>query len=464
VTNGHFPASSAAVPDEAPTTRSRPRKARRWFRRLIRWLGWVAVLLGVAALVWGSGALYRRFVRFPREERAWAALRLERQPVTESGGWTQYRGILHSHSLLSHDSEVPFEEILRVLQATGIDFICLSDHCTDSRADFSRQWRGLHDGKLFVPGFEMKEGMMPFGVAAGAVLSNRADSTALARQILAQGGVLFYAHPEETRAWDRPELTGMEIYNLHTDFKAERRGLLALLPDVLINLRRYPDHVVRLVFHRPTAFLQRWDDLNRTRHLTGIAANDCHQNVGLRAVCSATNTVRLEDTGRRTLGEFRLNWLNRPLLRLGFGPLEPGRQLFRVQLDPYERSARFVNTHVLARELTEAALLDALRAGRVFVGFDSMVDSSGFLWLAEDKAGRATMGEALGFTPETRLRAESPVPCRFTVIKDGSPVHQAVGRRLDWRPPGPGKYRVEAEVGVLGEWVPWVYANPIELR
>ena len=25
-------------------------------------------------------------------------------------------------------------------------------------------------------------------------------------------------------------------------------------------------------------------------------------------------------------------------------------------------------------------------------------------------------------------------------------------------------YRVEAELNVLGTWVPWVYANPLELR
>jgi uncharacterized cysteine cluster protein YcgN (CxxCxxCC family) len=56
------------------------------------------------------------------------------------------------------------------------------------------------------------------------------------------------------------------------------------------------------------------------------------------------------------------------------------------------------------------------------------------------------------------------LPCRFTVVKDGVGVHQAIGRELDWLPPGPGKYRVEAEVEVRKEWVPWVYANPIELR
>jgi hypothetical protein len=41
---------------------------------------------------------------------------------------------------------------------------------------------------------------------------------------------------------------------------------------------------------------------------------------------------------------------------------------------------------------------------------------------------------------------------------------QQEGRALEWTPPGPGTYRVEAELKVLGKWVSWVYANPIELR
>jgi hypothetical protein len=334
----------------------------------------------------------------------------------------------------------------------------------EGRADFNWQWRGLHDGKLFIPGFEMKEGIMPFGVAPGIVLSNRTEGSVLAKQIVENGGVLFYAHPEEPRAWDRPELTGMEICNIHASFKAEGQGLRALLPDLLVNQRRYPEQCFRLIFDRPTANLQRWDDLNRTRHITGIAGNDCHQNTGFRGIVTVTNTIRVEDTSPKTLREFKLNWLTRAVARLCFGPLEPDRKLFHVQLDPYERMARFVNTHVLAPELSESAVLGSLRAGRVFVGFDMIADSAGFLWLAESKAGRAVMGETLAFSAETRLRALSPLPCRFTVVKDGSAVYQQEGRALEWTPPKQGKYRVEAELKVLGDWVPWVYANPIQLE
>ncbi len=445
-----------------------PSKLRVWLRRLVRLTGWALVLIVVVLLFWMRGALYHRFVTFPREAAAWQALRAQRQPVAFTAGWNEYRGILHSHSHLSHDSEVPFEEILRVLQAVKLDFICLSDHAVDGRADFDWQWRGIRDGKLFIPGFELKDGIMPFGVASGVVLSNRTDAAVLAQQIVTNGGVLFYAHPEGARDWERPELTGMEIYNLHTDFKRPKGGLGGMLrkqlPDLLLNWRRYPDHVYRLAFHRPTEFLAHWDELNRTRHITGIAGNDCHQNVGVRAFYTAADTIRLEDPSPETLKEIELNWFTRPLARWCFGPLEPNRKLFHIQLDPYERSARFVNTHVLARGLEEAAILDSLRAGRVFIGFDMIADSSSFRWYARDPAGLAVMGESFPLSKDTRLHAESPLPCRFTVVKDGSVVYTLEGRTLDWAPSGPGKYRVEAELTIDGNWVPWVYTNPIQLQ
>jgi hypothetical protein len=455
------PEPAASKNDRFPRgTRGR----RRWLRWLIKLSGLAVILLAALLLFWLRGALYNRLVRFPREEAAWQALRAQRQAVSNELGWVEYRGILHSHSHLSHDSEVPFEDILRALQTTKLDFICMSDHPTQGRADFSAQWRGLHDGKLFVPGFEMKEGMMPFGVAAGVVLSNQTESATLARQIAENGGLLFYAHPEEPRDWARPELVGMEIYNLHTDFKRNGARLRALVPDLIVNQRCYPEHVLRDIFTRPSEFVQRWDELNRTRHITGIAGNDCHQNVGFRGFYTTAGTIRVEDTSPRTLKEFKLNWFTRLLARLFLGPLTPNRKLFHLQLDPYERSARYVNTHVLARELTEPALLEALHAGRAFIGFDMVADSSGFQWFAVAGTNRTGMGEAGVFSPATGLVARSPLPCRFTVVNDGALACQREGRALEWTPPSPGKYRVEAELKVLDRWVPWVYSNPIELR
>jgi hypothetical protein len=74
------------------------------------------------------------------------------------------------------------------------------------------------------------------------------------------------------------------------------------------------------------------------------------------------------------------------------------------------------------------------------------------------------MGETLAFSNDTRLHALTPLPCRFTILRDGGVVHREEGRGLEWTPSRPGKYRVEAELKVREQWVPWVYANPVHLR
>lgn len=426
-------------------------------------------LVVVALLAWSAPAIHRRLWVFPREETAWAELRAQRQPVPEDAGWREFRGVMHSHSELSHDCEVPFPDILRAMEAARLDFIVLSDHpLPDGRASFDAQWRGLHGGRLFIPGFEMRDGFMPAGVRPGITLSNRTEPALLARQIAEHGGLLFFAHPENPRAWELPELAGMEIYNLHADFKRSggsvTGALLRQLPDLVLSHGRFPDHLYRLPFRRPEEFLQRWDELSRTRRITGIAGNDCHQNVGFRGFMTPEGTLRVEDTSPRVIREFRPGPIARAALRLGFGPLEPGRRLFHVQFDPYERSARFVNTHVLARELTEPAVMEALRESRVFVAFDLLAESSGFRWFAEDPQGRAVMGESRPFTADVKLRALAPIPGRFTLVKDGTVVERQEGRAAQWTATGPGKYRVEVELSIHGEWTPWIYANPIELR
>ncbi len=445
---------------------NRPGLRRPVLRALIRWsfraILALLVIASIAFVVVFRGALHNRFVRFPAEARAWQALHAQRLDVALDHGYTDFLGVCHSHSHISHDSQVPFEEILRVLKETGRDFILMSDHCVDGKADYSLQWDGLREGVLFVPGYEMSGGFMPWGLPRDTVLQCSEEPHALAARIADLGGLLFFAHCEEERLWDLPQLVGMEIYNIHTDFKDEE-GYGALLPDIVLSIRKYPDHVMRLIFDRQTAILEHWDRLNRDRDIVGIAANDCHQNNGVVAYYTERDTLLLEDTSPDTIGEYTLNWWKRLGLRVLFGPLEPGRELFRFELDPYERMVRYVSTHILAHELSQEAILDSLREGRAFVAFDVLADSTGFAFLAESGSGRAVMGERLPLGPDLRLRCGSPVPCRFTVVHDGTAVYQSEGREFDWPVKQPGKYRIEAEVLIRDSWTPWVYTNPIEI-
>ena len=120
-------------------------------------------------------------------------------------------------------------------------------------------------------------------------------------------------------------------------------------------------------------------------------------------------------------------------------------------------------THLLAKECTEPALLDALRQGRAFVAFNMLADAKGFVFLAQGREKRVVMGESIPFEQDLMLRMASPQACRFTVLRGGVQVAQLTGNAFDWKAPGPGKYRVEAALDILGEWTPWVYTNPIEV-
>lgn len=448
--------------------KSHPKPPRRTsgFRKTLRWtarlIGIFILLMAIAFLVLFRTALYHRFVVFPAESAAWDEIRAQRREVLLDDGWPQSRGACHNHSELSHDSEVSFPEILHAAKQADLDFILMADHCVDGKADYSLGWRGMHDGVVFIRGFEMAHGFMPWGLPDDTVLNRDTEPRTLAREIHEKGGLLFFAHPEEDRLWDLPELTGMEIYNLHADFKDE--DLRALLPDLILNLRAYPDQTLRLIFDPQTAILARWDELNQTRRIVGIGANDAHQNTGLRGYYTERDTFLLRERGPSDIKEWNLNAFTRFLLRLLFGPLEPGKELFCITLDPYVQSLRYVNTHLLAREKSETALLEALGARRAFVAFDMIVDARGFTYLADDGRRKAVIGETVFLTPELVLLAESPIPCHFVLVRNGERETEQTGRTFTHPVSTPGVYRLEAELKIRDAWIPWVYTNPIFVR
>lgn len=127
---------------------------------------------------------------------------------------------------------------------------------------------------------------------------------------------------------------------------------------------------------------------------------------------------------------------------------------------------RNLSTHLLATELTEPALRDALRAGRAYVAYDWLCDPTGFGFYAVNNLGAFAMGETAPngmFSGKTRLMAQAPVPARYKLVHRGQVVADKVASRFEFEPAGSGDYRLEAWLEVAGEWRPWIYANPIYL-
>ncbi len=407
-------------------------------------------------------AIYDRFVYFPKEAAAWEELRKRRQEVKLDDGYLDVRGVCHSHSRFSHDSEMPFEKIIEAAKKANIKFLFMSDHPVNTKADFSWQWRGEHDGVFFFPGFEMGGGFLVWGLPPDTVLSDTLDKRLLGKMIDEKGGMVFYAHSENKDwLWDLPQLRGMEIYNIHTDFLDEK--YIEILPDMLMNTGAYPDETLRIIFDRHDDILARWDEMNKTRKIVGMCAVDAHKNVGMRLVCDADGHLILRDTSPSLQNSKDVSWIPKWLLRPFFGPIEPGKTLFQHDFDPYERSLRYDNNHLLVKEVTEQALYDALREGRNLVAFDMLCDASGFVYLAKAGARDAICGDAIPYLSGATLQVGSPLPGKAILMRDGAKVGEAEGRELEFAADQPGKYRVEFDVKILGEWIPWVYTNPINL-
>jgi hypothetical protein len=212
------------------------------FRKIVKWssisLGVLLALLVVAVLALLSPGLYNRFSYFPKEKAAWQQLAKTRVEVNAGTGWNEYKGSIHSHSELSHDSKAPLPDIQKALKSIGSNFIMMSDHYVNGKADYSLGWKGDHDGVLFVRGFEMDHGIMPWGLPDSTVFDAKDDVRTEAKKIKELGGIVAYAHceQEDNMDWAIPELEAMEIYNIHATMlkhKTEKMVLWKTLATVL---------------------------------------------------------------------------------------------------------------------------------------------------------------------------------------------------------------------------------------
>jgi len=236
-----------------------------------------------------------------------------------------FRGIIHCHSKYSHDSQGTYEEILAAAKAAKVDFICMTDHppAGDKGLPLREGWTGIHDGVLFIQGAEYSDQILGLGLKQPISGKDRRETI---KAIHAQGGVAIACHPEEIDDWDAyAEADGMEIYNVHATLKRKSKDKLFMV-EVVKKLKEDPEHSFQLLQDLDPAIVKKFDEQASLRlgAFSCIAGNDAHQNV----------------------------------------------KPFGLQLDPYARAFRFVSTHVLAPELTQEAILQALKTQRAYVAFD----------------------------------------------------------------------------------------------
>jgi hypothetical protein len=394
------------------------------------------------------------------------AFQHDRQSVSLPSALTDYRAAMHVHSLLSHDSRSKLEEIIAAAKKVGVRVILFTEHPNPPRDYIREGHRGMVEGVLLIPGYEFS-GLLAFPKQS-IPLGSDADPQARVDAVRKTGGQAFLCHLEERMDWDLKNLTGSEIYNLHADFKDETRliksmrspaGLLTLLPIS----RRYPQETMAALMDYPADYLRRYDELCLKERLTGIAANDSHHNTGLKGTVTEDGQLQLVDA----LGENRgkVDPKKIPLLKLLLpAHLKKGDVAFHLDLDPYERSFRHVCTHLFLTEQTEAAVREALNAGRAYVSFEWIADPTGFNFQAVRGAQAFEMGSEVPLGSGLVVRSVSPLPVRFRLIRNGKEVHSALGRSYEHPVTQAGNYRLEAWVNLPENPQIWILSNPIYVR
>jgi len=390
----------------------------------------------------------------------------DRRQVQLEHGYDDVRALLHIHSYLSHDSVGTPEEIRAAAVEAGVRVVMFTNHPADTYDYIKDGHSGIQDGVLFIPGAE-ETGLLAFPQRS---VERPPESTPQDKvdTVLKADGQVYLSHLEERMDWDLKGLTGSEIYNIHADFKDEPALLGALINPVTLMtviapaVRQYPQEVIAALQDHPVQYLQRWDELCQTQRLTGISANDAHQNTGVKAIVADNGDLQILDATGDQLA--RLEPSSILLLKPLLAGRKPGDVVFQMQLDPYVRSFRHVSTHLLMNEFNEAAVREALAAGRAYVAFDWICDPTGFNFHAAGGDGVVPMGSEVSMTPGLLLQAEAPLSANFRLIRDGKEIHHNRSHKMDYKVDKPGVYRVEVWLNFPGEPRTWILSNPIYVR
>jgi hypothetical protein len=158
------------------------------------------------------------------------------------------------------------------------------------------------------------------------------------------------------------------------------------------SLSEYPEEVFGAQQDYLAPIIAKWDRDAQGHRLTGVAANDCHHNQVFTVTAVDGNTVEVGYITSRPTST-RVTASQSPGVSELVKGRKPGDLIARIDLDPYERSLRYVTTHILTERLTEPDVREALRRRHAYVAHDWLCDPSGFAF--GEEAARAAMGDSV---------------------------------------------------------------------
>ncbi|MEA3376386.1 MAG: CehA/McbA family metallohydrolase [Chloroflexota bacterium] len=347
----------------------------------------------------------------------------------------EYVGNPHVHTCYS-DGTALHAEVARAAAEAGLDFVIVTDH---------NVWvdgvEGYYDEVLLLVGEELHDvrcrpqasHLLAFGVDE-ELAPLASDPQSLIDEVNRRGGIAYLAHPFELASpvdleldaipwgdWSVRRYAGIELWNYMSEFKGLLQNRLAAL---------FYAYAPSLGIRGPyQTTLRKWDELLADgQRLSVIGASDAHGKT------------------------------------YSLGPLS--RQVF-----PYRYLFRCVNTHVLTDlpfsgepDHDRRLIVDGLRAGRTWVGYDLPASTSGFDFRARSGVNEALVGQELVRTGAVGFSVRTPQPADTRLLRDGRVVARSRGRSLEYTTAEPGTYRVEVYLRYRLRRRGWIFSSPIYVK
>jgi hypothetical protein len=405
-------------------------------RFLKRFLLVLLVLLVLAQIPF----IYRRYETGQLAQKIAAAG--SQRVVNEDPNFKEYKGIIHAHTNLGGHSTGSFDEITSAANANGLDFVLMTEHFSEKLDTAAETLNGLYGKTLFIGGNEIEttDGDRFLLIPGGGetTKARMQGTTAFLEAAKRENKLAFVTYPERFKSWDAA-FDGVEVFSLHT--AAKQMSILPAIGDLIWTYPAYPELMLAKGWTRPDDNLAKFDEISARRPISLFAGTDAHSNIGFHF----------------------------------FGD-ETGKRLINIKLDPYETIFRMARMHVLIekdKDLDRETLVEAIRAGRFFVGFDVLGDTTGFRFSMTGASATAASGDTINLEAGLSLRAgidDATVISRIVVYRNGVAVDDSLEQytsRLESVVTEPGVYRVEVYGNDLGppfDRMPWIISNPIYVR
>lgn len=398
---------------------------------------WKKILLVLLAVILLAQIpfIYNRFQTGKLADKIVSLQSQKANPINQT--YRDFKGIIHVHTNLGGHSTGSFDELIEGASASNLDFVVMTEHTAANFDSSALTLNGFYGNTLFIGGNELdtKSGdrFLLINSDAEAPMANLTETPEFLQKSHAKNELAFITYPQKFKSWDS-DFDGIEVFSLHTN--AKKMSYITFPFNMLWSYGSYPELTLANYFVRPNLNLQKYDEISAKRRITLFAGSDAHSNLGFHL-----------------LGD------------------DAGNKLINFKLDNYALIFRLVRTHVLLEKdkpLTKENLIEALKNGHTFTGFDCLSDTDGFTFTAENGEEQKIQGDEIGLQNGVKLRAAAPQIARFVIFKNGEKIFESgANTEVVFDAKESGAYRTEVYLDALGspfDEMPWIISNPVYVK